>query len=224
MAEKIVLNSYIDHSLLKADSVKDDVDKFIKEAVDYGFATVCVNPYYVKYAKSKLMDSEVKVSTVVGFPLGQSTAETKAFATKNSVENGADEVDVVMNIAALKNGDDDYVYRELKSIREVDENVVLKVMLETTLLTDDEIARAVKIASKADFDFVDTSTGFIPGGASVRVINIIKENIEGNLKIKASGGIRDAERAKLMIETGADRIASRESVVIVEGLKFNSDG
>ncbi len=223
MGEKLVLNSYIDHSLLKSDSVKDDVDKFIKEAVDYGFASVCVNPYYVSYAKTKLKGIDVKVSTVVGFPLGQSTTETKVFATKNSVGNGADEVDVVMNIAALKNGDDDYVYNELKAIREAGKDITLKVMLETTLLTDGEIARAVKIAARANFDYVDTSTGFVPGGASVRVLNIIKENISGDLKIKASGGIRDAERAKLMIETGADRIASRESTVIIEGLELISN-
>ncbi len=216
-------NKYIDHTYLKANATRKDIDKLVDEAIKYDFMSVCVNPYFIKYAKKRLEGSTVKVCTVVGFPLGQNTVITKIFEAKNAVENGADEIDMVINISALKDGLDSYVYEEIRAVREVTKGKVLKVILETCLLTDEEIKKASEIATKAGVDFVKTSTGFAENGATVRAINIMKDNIGENVSIKASGGIRDAERARLMIDSGAERIGASASVSIVGGGVLQAD-
>ncbi len=211
-------NQYIDHTLLKADASIDDIKKLMEEAIEYKFYAVCVNPCHVKMAVESLKDSDVKVCTVVGFPLGQNTVETKVFEAANAAKNGADEIDMVINIAALKEDSQQYVYNEIKYVKEaLPEDVVLKVIIEVCLLTDEEIAVATQLASKAGADYVKTSTGFSTGGATVKAMNIIKDNLGEDVKIKASGGIRDYERAMLMIDSGASRLGSSKSISIVKG-------
>lgn len=213
-----MINKCIDHTILEADVKESEFNKIIKEAIEHKFYAVCVNPYFVKKASELLKETDIKVCTVVGFPLGQNTTKTKVFEALDACENGADEIDMVMNISALKEGDEKYVLNEIKSVREaIPKETVLKVIIETCLLEDHEIALAAQLCSDAGADFVKTSTGFSTGGATVKAINIIKENISENVKIKASGGIRDSQRAKLMIETGASRIGSSKSVTIVQG-------
>ncbi len=212
------MNKYIDHTLLRADASLDEIKQVIKEAIEHSFYSVCINPYYVEMAAKDLKDEDVKVCTVIGFPLGQNTVETKVFEAVEAVKNGADEIDMVMNIPALKSKNHNYVYNEIKQIRDaLPSEVVLKVIIEVCLLDDEEVALASQIASKAGADFVKTSTGFSTGGATVKAINIIKENISEGVKIKASGGIRDSERARLMIDTGASRIGASKSISIVKG-------
>ncbi|MDO4771992.1 MAG: deoxyribose-phosphate aldolase [Bacillota bacterium] len=212
------MNKYIDHTLLKADAGLEDINHLIEEALEYHFYSVCVNPCYVKKAKEALKDKDVKVCTVIGFPLGQNTVETKVFEAINAVKNGADEIDMVINIAALKAKNQKYVFNEIKHVRDaIPQETVLKVIIEVCLLEDEEIALASQIAAKAGADFVKTSTGFSTGGATVKAINIIKDNIPEGVGIKASGGIVDIERAKLMVDTGATRIGSSKSVIIVKG-------
>ncbi len=213
------MNQYIDHTLLKADASNEEIKKLLEEAMEYKFYSVCINPCHVKMAAENLKDTGVKVCTVVGFPLGQNTVETKVFEAASAVKNGADEIDMVINIAALKENSQKYVFNEIKYVKEaLPENVVLKVIIEVCLLTDEEIAIASQLASKAGADFVKTSTGFSTGGATVKALNIIKENIDEGVLIKASGGIRDMERAKLMIDSGASRIGASKSISIVKGL------
>ncbi len=212
------MNKYIDHTLLRADASEDEIKQIINEAIEHSFYSVCINPYYVELAAEALKNEDVKVCTVVGFPLGQNTVETKVFEAVDAVKKGADEIDMVINIPALKSKNHDYVYNEIKQIRDaIPSEVVLKVIIEVCLLDDEEVALASQIASKAGADFVKTSTGFSTGGATVKAINIIKENISEGVKIKASGGIRDSERAKLMIDTGASRIGASKSISIVKG-------
>ncbi len=212
------MNKYIDHTLLKADASLEEINKLIEEAIEYNFCSVCINPCYVKVAKEALKDKNIKVCTVIGFPLGQNSVETKVFEAANAVKNGADEIDMVINVPALKANNQKYVFNEIKYVREaIPKDVILKVIIEICLLNDEEIALASQIAAKAGADFVKTSTGFSTGGATVKAINIIKENIPENVGIKASGGIRDLERAKLMIDTGATRIGASKSISIVKG-------
>lgn len=213
-----MMNKYIDHTLLKPDAGLEEIHKLIEEAMEFHFCSVCVNPCYVKIAKEALKDSDVKVCTVIGFPLGQNTVDTKVFEAVNAVKNGADEIDMVINVPALKAKNQKYVFNEIKYVREaIPESTILKVIIEVCLLDEEEIAIASQIAAKAGANFVKTSTGFSTGGASVKAINIIKENIPEHVKIKASGGIADYERAKLMIESGASRIGASKSVNIVKG-------
>ncbi len=211
------LNKYIDHTVLKPDVKLSDIDKLISEAIDFSFISVCINPCFVKYAKDKLLKTDVKVCTVIGFPLGQNTIETKVFETKNAIQNGADEIDMVVNISMVKSGDFDYVYREIKSIREVSIGKVLKVIFETCLLTDDEIIKLSEICTLANVDFVKTSTGFSNSGADINSILLMKRNVGKNVGIKASGGIRSIEDATLMINNGATRIGASASLSIMEG-------
>ncbi len=212
-----MINKTIDHTALKADTSVSAFEKLVNEAIEYDFCSVCVNPFYVAKAKELLKDSDVKVCTVIGFPLGQNTTDAKVFEAKDACEKGADEIDMVINVAALKDGDEDYVYNEIKAIRDaVPSEIVLKVIIEVCLLDDEEIATASRLSAKAGADFVKTSTGFSTGGATVKAINIIKENIPESVQIKASGGIRDTERAKMMLEHGATRIGASKSVNIVQ--------
>lgn len=209
--------SMIDHTLLKPEASREMIQVLCSEAKDHKFAAVCVNPYYVKMSKELLKDSKVKVATVIGFPLGANTKEVKAFEAKNAIENGADEVDMVINIGAIKNKDYDAVKEDIKAVVEAaNGRAIVKVIIETCLLTDEEKIKACELSKEAGADFVKTSTGFSTGGAKVEDVKLMKETIGDSLKIKASGGIRDYENAKAMIDAGASRIGASASVKIVE--------
>ena len=209
--------SMIDHTLLKPEATKEMIEKLCNEAKKYGFAAVCVNPYYVNMSKKFLEGSKVKVATVIGFPLGANTKEVKAFETKNAIENGADEVDMVINIGAMKNRDYDVVKGDIEAVVEAAKGrAIVKVIIETCLLTDEEKIKACELSKEAGADFVKTSTGFSTGGATVNDVKLMKKTIGDSLKIKASGAIRDYETAKAMIEAGASRIGASASIKIVE--------
>ncbi len=210
--------SMIDHTLLKPDATGEMIDKLCAEAKKYEFAAVCVNPYYVSRAKELLKDTNIKVATVIGFPLGANTKEVKAFETEDAIKNGADEVDMVINIGALKSEEYDVVIDDIKSVvKAANGKAIVKVIIETCLLTKEEKIIACKLAKEAGADYVKTSTGFSIGGATVEDVKLMKEIVGDSLKIKASGGIRDYETAKAMIDAGASRIGASASIKIVEG-------
>lgn len=214
----------IDHTLLKAETTKEQIKVLCEEAKEYGFASVCVNPTWVKYAAELLQGSDVKVCTVIGFPLGANTPETKAFETKNAIENGATEVDMVINIGALKDGDDELVERDIKAVVEAAKGKALtKVIIETCLLTEEEKVRACELSVKAGADYVKTSTGFSTGGATVEDVALMRKTVGPNIGVKASGGVRNTEDAQKMIEAGATRIGASAGVSIVKGLTADTD-
>ncbi|GAE30661.1 deoxyribose-phosphate aldolase [Halalkalibacter hemicellulosilyticusJCM 9152] len=215
---------YIDHTALKADVCEKDIIQLCKEAKEYSFASVCVNPTWVKLAAQLLQDAEdVKVCTVIGFPLGANTTEVKAFETKNAVENGATEVDMVINVAALKRKDNDLVERDIRAVvHATGGHALTKVIIETCLLSDEEKRRACELAVKAGADFVKTSTGFSTGGATVEDIQLMRQTVGPEKGVKASGGVRDLEGAKKLIEAGATRIGASAGVAIVNGEKGES--
>ncbi|WP_077214024.1 deoxyribose-phosphate aldolase [Bacillus dakarensis] len=216
--------SYIDHTLLKAEAQKGQIEKLCEEAKEYSFASVCVNPTWVKTASELLRGSEVKVCTVIGFPLGATTSETKAFETKNAIENGATEVDMVINIGALKDGNDEAVEKDIRAVVEAAKGkAITKVIIETSLLTDEEKVRACQLSVKAGADFVKTSTGFSTSGASVEDIALMRKTVGPELGVKASGGVRSAEDAAKMIEAGATRIGASSGIAIVQGLTSTED-
>lgn len=206
----------IDHTLLKADTTKEQIKALCEEARQYQFASVCVNPTWVKYASELLRDSQVKVCTVIGFPLGANTPEVKAFETKNAIENGAHEVDMVINIGALKDKDDELVERDIRSVIEAAAGkAITKVIIETCLLTDEEKIRACEWAVKAGADFVKTSTGFSTGGATVTDVSLMRKTVGPEIGVKASGGVRTVKDAKAVIEAGASRIGASAGIAIV---------
>lgn len=209
----------IDHTVLKADATRGEIVKIVEEAKEYLFASVCVNPTWVKTAAEMLADTkEVKVCTVIGFPLGASTPETKAFETKDAIENGANEIDMVINIAALKDKQDDLVERDIRAVVEAAKGkAIVKVIIETCLLTNEEKVRACEISVKAGADFVKTSTGFSTGGATVEDISLMRQTVGPNIGVKASGGIRSREDALAMVEAGATRIGASSGVSIAKG-------
>lgn len=208
----------IDHTALKADITKEQIVKLCDEAKEYGFFSVCVNPAWVKTAAERLKGSEVKVCTVIGFPLGASTSETKAFETKDAIEKGATEVDMVINIGALKDQNDELVEQDIRAVVEAASGKALvKVIIETSLLSQEEKVRACKLAVKAGADYVKTSTGFSTGGATVEDIKLMRETAGPNIGVKASGGVRDREGALQMIEAGATRIGASAGIAIVKG-------
>lgn len=211
------INEYIDHTYLKAFGGEEIIKKLCEEAKEYNFKSVCVNPYYIELARKLLKGSNVLVCTVIGFPLGQNTIETKVFETKDAVEKGADEIDMVINIAALKDKKDDYVYNEIKEIKNACSDKVLKVIIETCYLNEEEIRRASALSLKANADFVKTSTGFGTSGAKVENVCIMKDVVKDNAKIKAAGGINNFNEAKAMIDAGASRIGTSHGVEIVKG-------
>lgn len=214
----------IDHTLLKADATKDQVTKLCQEAKEYTFASVCVNPTWVKYAAEQLAGTEVKVCTVIGFPLGATTPETKAFETTNAIENGAGEVDMVINIGALKDGDYELVEADIRAVVEAAKGKALsKVIIETCLLTDEEKVKACELSVKAGADFVKTSTGFSTGGATVADIELMRKTVGPDIGVKASGGVRSVEDAENMMKAGATRIGASSGVAIVNGLTSQSD-
>ncbi|CAK6476052.1 deoxyribose-phosphate aldolase [Peribacillus castrilensis] len=214
----------IDHTLLKADATKEQIKVLCEEAREYNFASVCVNPTWVKYASELLEGSEVKVCTVIGFPLGATTPETKAFETKDAIANGAHEVDMVINIGALKDKDDELVERDIRAVVAASTGKALsKVIIETSLLTDEEKVRACELAVKAGTDYVKTSTGFSTGGATVEDIALMRKTVGPNIGVKASGGVRNTSDAQNVIEAGATRIGASAGVSIVKGLTADSD-
>lgn len=207
---------YIDHTILKANALESEVKKICEEALEYKFASVCVNPYYVPFVKEILKGSEVKVCTVVGFPLGATPKEVKAFEAIKAVADGAEEVDMVINIGAMKDKKYDYVEEDIRYVvNAVPEDVCVKVILETCYLTEEEVKISSELSKKAGAHFVKTSTGFGPGGATKEAIKIMRETVGEGLGVKASGGVRDFETAKIMIENGASRIGASASVNIV---------
>ncbi|MCD4840163.1 MULTISPECIES: deoxyribose-phosphate aldolase [Neobacillus] len=213
----------IDHTLLKADVTKDQIIKLAEEAKEYSFASVCVNPTWVKTAAEALKGTNVKVCTVIGFPLGATTPETKAFETKNAIENGATEVDMVINIGALKDKQDDLVEKDIRAVVEAAKGKALvKVIIETCLLTDEEKKRACELSVKAGADFVKTSTGFSTGGATVEDVRLMRETVGPNIGVKASGGVRSREDAEAMVAAGANRIGASSGVAICKGEVSNS--
>lgn len=209
---------YIDHTLLKPEATKEQIEKLCADAKQYNFASVCVNPTWVKLASELLQATDVKVCTVIGFPLGATTSETKAFEAVNAVTNGAEEVDMVINIGALKSGNTELVQKDIEAVvNAVKEKAIVKVIIETSLLTDDEKVTACELSVKAGAHFVKTSTGFSTGGATVEDIKLMRETVGPNVGVKASGGVRTAEDAKAMVEAGASRIGASSGIAIVEG-------
>ena len=216
------LNKMIDHTYLKAFGTKEEIDTLIKEAKEYDFKSVCVNPVWVEYANKELADSDVLVCTVIGFPLGANTSETKVFETLNAISKGADEIDMVLNIGKVKEQDFDYIYEEVKQVKEACKDLTLKVILETCYLTKEEIRLSSEACIKAGADFVKTSTGFGTGGALIEDVKIMKE-VAKDKEVKASGGVRSSEDVEKMIEAGATRIGTSSGVKLVQGLEADSD-
>lgn len=212
-------NKYIDHTLLKPDCTDEQIEKLCLEAKEYNFASVCVNPGYIKKCYELLKDTDVKVCTVVGFPLGATTTRSKVQETIEAIENGATEIDMVINISRLKCNDNDYVYNEINELKKACGNNILKVIIETCLLTDEEKVRVCKLAVEAGADFVKTSTGFSTGGATYDDVKLMADTVAGKCLVKASGGIKDTESFLKMIEAGASRIGASAGIKIIEGLK-----
>lgn len=211
------VNSYIDHTLLKADANEEQIHALIDEAKEYQFASVCVNPTWVKTAANALKDSPVKVCTVIGFPLGASTTTVKAFEAKDAIANGADEIDMVINIGALKSSNFKLVEDDIKAVVESSGTKLVKVIIETCLLTDDEKVKACQLAKSAGADFVKTSTGFSTGGATIEDIALMRKTVGPDMGVKASGGARTLEAAQAFIKAGATRIGTSSGVAIMKG-------
>ncbi len=217
--------SLIDHTALKPETSKEQIEKLCGEAVEYGFASVCVNPCYVNLCSQLLKDSNIKVCTVIGFPLGATTSAAKAAEASEAIQNGAREVDMVINVGAVKSGDFDYVKKDIEAVVQVAKGKALvKVILETCLLTDEEKRISCRICKEAGADFVKTSTGFSTGGATVEDIKLMREIVKPTMGVKASGGIRDYETAKAMIDAGASRIGASASVAIANKEKSTGSG
>ena len=212
---------YIDHTLLKACASQLEIDKLLEEAKELHFKSVCVNPYYVAKAKQYLRDTDVLVCTVIGFPLGQNTLDVKVFETEDAILNGADEIDMVINVAALKDCLDDYVLDEIMAVKDACGPRTLKVILETCYLTDEEIVRASKICKESGADFVKTSTGFGTGGATEKAVKLMRETVGKDMGVKASGGVRTKEDMDKMIKAGANRIGASAGVKIME--EYNNE-
>ena len=211
------LNRYIEHTLLKQDAVKAEIINLLDEAKEYNFLGVCVNPSFVKFAKKYLKDTGIKVVTVIGFPLGQTTTDSKVLETIDAVKNGADEIDMVLNCGKLKDGEYDFIVNEISDIKAACKNKILKVILETDLLSKDEIKTACELCCKGGADFVKTSTGFVKNGAGAKVedVKLMYDTVKPfELGVKASGGIRDKETAIKMIEAGATRLGTSSGVKI----------
>lgn len=213
----------IDHTALKADTTKEQIEKLCAEAKEYGFFSVCVNPTWVKASADLLKGSDVKVCTVIGFPLGTATSETKAFETRDAIQKGAHEVDMVINIGKLKDGDDEAVEQDIHSVvKAANGKALVKVIIETCLLTEEEKVRACKLSVKAGANYVKTSTGFSTGGATAEDIKLMRETVGPDIGVKASGGVRDRETVDRMVEAGATRIGASAGISIVKGEKGTS--
>lgn len=211
------INHYIDHTLLKPDSTQKQIDQIIEEAKENRFASVCVNPTWVAHAAQALAGEPVKVCTVVGFPLGANTTAVKAFEAKNAVENGADEIDMVINIGQLKAQNDSAVENDIRAVVEASRPKLVKVIIETCLLTDEEKVRACQLAVAAGADYVKTSTGFSTGGATVADVALMRRTVGETIGVKAAGGARSYADALALIEAGATRIGTSAGLAIVKG-------
>ena len=217
------LNKYFDHTLLKPEATNEQIDKLLEEASEYDFYSVCVNTCYVARCYDALKDTDVKVAAVVGFPLGACTTQTKVFETQEAFMDGASEVDMVLNVGKFKSGDNDYIRDDIRAVADAAHSFggIVKVILETCLLTDEEIVEACKLSMEAGADFVKTSTGFSTGGATEHHVALMRETVGDHLSVKASGGIRDYDQCMKMIQAGADRIGASASVKIME--VYNSE-
>lgn len=212
------LNRMIDHTILKPEATEAAVQKIIDEAKEYNFFSVCINPCWVAFASEQLADTDVAMCTVIGFPLGANTPEVKAYEATDAIKNGANEVDMVINIGALKSQQYDYVRQDIQGVVDAAKGKALvKVIIETALLTDEEKVKACELAKEAGADFVKTSTGFSTGGAKVADIRLMRETVGPDMGVKASGGVHNAEEALAMIEAGATRIGASTGVAIVSG-------
>lgn len=212
------ISQYIDHTILNADAKASEIQKLCQEAADYHFKTVCIQPYWVSFAKKELANTEVGITTVIGFPLGANTSAIKAAEAKAAVEDGATEVDMVINIGALKSMDEETVLKDIEAVvQAIAGQATVKVIIETALLNDDEKILASQLAKKAGANFVKTSTGFSTTGATVEDIRLMRKTVGPDMGVKASGGIRSYEDAMAMIEAGASRIGASSGISIVEG-------
>lgn len=219
------INNFIDHTLLKPEATLEDIKKLCLEAKENEFAAVCVNSIYVKAASNFLKDTSSKVCTVVGFPLGASPTQVKLLETELAIQNGAQEIDMVINISELKNKNYSFVEEDIKALAQKchKEGAILKVIFETCLLTNEEIIKASQLATNANADFVKTSTGFSKSGATLEAVKLMKSHISDNMQVKASGGIRDLNAAKEMLDAGATRLGTSSGVKIIQGLTSQSD-
>ncbi len=208
-------NKLIDHTLLKANATKGDITKLCDEAMQYDFASVCVNPVWVSYCAEYLKESDVRVCTVIGFPLGANTSQVKAYEAKMAIEEGADEVDMVINIGALKAGDMDTVYQDIQTVVDASQGHCVKVIIETCLLTDEEKVLACQQAMKAKATFVKTSTGFSTGGATIQDVALMKQTVGDQCEVKASGGVKTFEDMEAMVRAGASRIGTSSGISLM---------
>ncbi|MBQ9197042.1 MAG: deoxyribose-phosphate aldolase [Clostridia bacterium] len=213
--KKAEIAAMIDHTQLKAFATTTQIDALCKEAAEYHFASVCVNPCHVARAAALLKGTGVKVCTVIGFPLGANTSEVKAFETRNAIENGAQECDMVINVGALKEGNIDLVEKDIRAVVEAANGTLVKVIIETCYLTDEEKALACQAAARAGADFVKTSTGFGTGGATPHDVALMRASIPDSMKVKASGGVHNYREAMDVIEAGASRIGASAGIAIV---------
>ena len=212
------LNKYIDHTLLKPESTTSQIIKLCDEAKKYDFASVCVNPTHIALCAKELKGSTVKVCTVIGFPLGANTSEVKAFETKNAIENGAGEIDMVLNIGALKEGNYELVKKDIKAVHDAANGTLVKVIFETCLLTNEEIVKACEICMDVGVEYVKTSTGFNKTGATFEVVKLMSDTVKGKCLVKAAGGVRCFDDAlKMVNECGASRLGTSSGVAIMEG-------
>ena len=209
------LNKYIDHTLLKATATKNDIVKLCSEAKEFNFYAVCVNGSYVDLAKQELRDSDVNIAAVIGFPLGAMTTEAKVFEAKNCIEKGASEIDMVINVGKLLDGENEYVEHEIRLIKNAIGNNVLKVIFENCYLSEEQIKIASQLAVNAEADFVKTSTGFGTGGATFTDVELMKNVVKDNAQIKAAGGVRDKETAEKYIKMGVTRLGTSSGVLLV---------
>lgn len=205
----------IDHTLLSPTASTDEIAKLCDEALKYKFKTVCIHPCHIKAASSLLENEDLGICTVIGFPLGATLPSVKSFETRLCIDSGANEIDMVINIGALKEGQYEYVTNEIASVVEAAAGRVVKVIIESSLLSDEEIVKACECAKEAKAHFVKTSTGFAGGGASLEAVALMKKTVGDELEVKASGGIRDTETAKAMIEAGASRLGTSSSLKII---------
>lgn len=208
---------WFDHTILKADATTAQVDQVVEEALTHGFASVCVNGYYTKHVAEKLKNSQVKTCTVIGFPLGQMSTRAKCAETEIAVSDGAQEIDMVINVGALKEGQYDVVLEDIRAVKAACHTALLKVIIETCLLTDEEKKKACALAMQAGADYVKTSTGFSTGGATAQDVALMRSCVGEALGVKASGGIRDAAKAQEMVDAGASRLGTSATVAIVTG-------
>jgi deoxyribose-phosphate aldolase len=219
------IEQYIDHTLLKQQASEEEIIKVCAEAKEYNFASVCVNAYYTSLVRKELEGTDVKTCVVVGFPLGATTKEVKAFEAKQAIENGAQEIDMVVNVGAIKSNKYDVVKEDIKAVVDAAKGKALvKVILETCLLTDEEKVKVCQICKEVGADFVKTSTGFSTGGATVHDIKLMRETVGKDMGVKASGAVRTTEDAKAVIEAGASRIGASSSIAIVLGTKDSNSG